>query len=78
MPLDNVRETGTPDSSMLELYDLLSGLDEKYREVVELFYIEDMSIRDIAAVMNLSAAAVKTRLSRARAELKKIYKEELT
>lgn len=77
VPLDNVRETGVPDSSMCELYDLLSALDEKYREAVELFYIEDMSIRDIAAVMNLSLAAVKTRLSRARAELKKIYKEEL-
>lgn len=75
--LDNMCETGLPDSSMCELYDLLSVLDEKYRQAVELFYIEDMSIRDIAAVMNLSAAAVKTRLSRARAEFKKIYKEEL-
>ena len=43
-----------------------------------LFYIEDMSIKDISEILKISTSAVKTRLSRARDMLKKIYEEELS
>ncbi len=62
-----------------EQYDLqreLMRLEPKYREVVHLFYYEDMSCEQIASVLGISGAAVRTRLSRARSALKKWMKEE--
>jgi len=41
-----------------------------------LFYYEDLSIREISAVLGISEAAVKTRLSRGRSRLKQLLHEE--
>ena len=46
------------------------------RAVVTLFYYEDLSIREISAVLGISEAAVKTRLSRGRSRLKQLLHEE--
>ena len=53
------------------LYDAINKLKDKYRKVFELFYINDMKISDIANALNISDATVKTRLKRAREEIKK-------
>ena len=76
--LNDAGEQGEYDAGCAELYDYLSVLKEKYREVTVLFYIEDMSIKDISEILKISTSAVKTRLSRARDMLKKIYEEELS
>lgn len=65
------------DKTAFELLDLLEGLSEALREVTVLFYVEDMSVDDIACVLGISRSAVKTRLFRAREALEKMYKEEL-
>ena len=65
------------DKTAFELLDLLEGLSEALREVTVLFYVEDMSVDDIARVLGISRSAVKTRLFRAREALEKMYKEEL-
>lgn len=77
VPLDSTVQPAVFDSSTCELYDFLSVLDLKYREPVLLFYIEDMSVSEIARALGISVSAVKTRLFRARAKLQEIYKEEL-
>ena len=45
-------------------------LAQKDREVIYLFYYEEMSIKQIAAALNASEASIKTRLSRARDRLR--------
>lgn len=79
VPLEKAPEIVTDTvTAAYELYDMLSSLDEIYREPVVLFYIEDMSISDIAKSLELSVSTVKTRLHRARKQLEKLYKEELS
>ncbi len=49
---------------------VVNELEEKYRTVIHLFYYEQMSIVEIAHLLNEKEGAIKTRLSRARAMLK--------
>jgi len=46
------------------------GLPDKYREVIVLRYLEDQSVREIAASLAISPGAVEVRLTRARARLR--------
>lgn len=53
-----------------ELFREVMALPEKYRTVLNLFYYEELSVKEIAQVLGLKVSAVTTRLSRARAKLK--------
>jgi len=57
------------------LYAAIRSLPIAYRTVVMLFYFEDLSIAQIAATLEDEQGAVKTRLSRARAQLRTKLKE---
>lgn len=50
----------------LEVMDLLDSLPYKYREVLLLFYCNELSIKDISSVLGLKEGSVASRLSRAR------------
>ena len=52
-------------------------LPPKYREVIVLYYYEDMKVREIAHMLRLSVNSVSTRLRRARALLAQTLKEEM-
>lgn len=55
-------------------FDLASGirgLPPKQRAVVHLFYSEDLSVEEIAAVLGIPAGTVKSRLHQARETLKR-------
>lgn len=54
-----------------ELHVLIQQLDEKYKIPLVLFYFHDKKIEDIAHILSLPVSTVKTRLSRARLQLKK-------
>ena len=58
------------------LFETVMGLPEKYRVVLHLFYFEDYSVKEIASILSLTESNVKVRLSRARAMLKEILKED--
>ena len=60
----------------LSLWQAVMALNRDLRAVVTLFYYEDLSIREISAVLGISEAAVKTRLSRGRSRLKQLLHEE--
>ena len=47
----------------------------KYREVLLLYYYEDLQVAEIAELCQLSVSTVKTRLQRARAKLKPLLLE---
>lgn len=53
-----------------ELYLALSKLPPKERSAVLLFYIQGYSVKEIANITDSTQSAVKTRLSRARSQLK--------
>lgn len=76
-PIDEVSNIGSTDSTEFEFYDLCSTLPDSLRDVTVLYYIEDMSVNDIAKALSIGRGAVKSRLLRAREHLSKIYKEEL-
>ena len=57
------------------LYHAISVLNSSYKEVVTLFYFEDLSVKDIARVIGKSETVVKVSLFRAREALKKILSE---
>ena len=57
------------------LYQTVMSLPEKYRTVLDLFYYEELSVKEIAGLLGLEVSAVTTRLSRARKKLKEILGE---
>ncbi|MFN0023802.1 MAG: RNA polymerase sigma factor [Parvularculaceae bacterium] len=62
----------TPDASVTaaRLNRALAGLPPDQRAAIALFYLEDMSIAEIAAALDVPAGTVKTRLMAARDKLK--------
>ena len=60
----------------INLYSELQQLPPKYREVIHLFYYENMSLEEISIVLNRKNSTVRTQLTRARAMLKSFMKEE--
>lgn len=53
-----------------ELWDIVVRLDEKSRAVVILFYYEQLSLKEIGGVLDISEGTVKSRLFRAREKLR--------
>lgn len=74
-PLDTVTVQHT-DTSTLELYELMDMLSDTLKEAALLYYIEDMSVKDISKALEISVSAVKVRLKRAREALKNILEED--
>lgn len=58
------------------LFHELQKLSPKYRNVIHLFYYEDMSINEISNVLGLKASTVRAQLCRGRQALKSFMKEE--
>ena len=61
------------DYAVLEWKELMAGLKEPYRTVLWLSCIEGFSASDIAAILDLPQATVRTRLARGRKWLAKAY-----
>ena len=66
----------TDHSERLSLWDTVCTLPEQMRIVVTLFYYEDLSVRQISQILKISQGAVRTRLSRARDQLRQMLEEE--
>lgn len=60
----------------MDLSGELRRLPPKYREVIHLFYYEDMSLEEISQALNRKNSTVRTQLTRARALLRTVLKEE--
>lgn len=56
-----------------EIISALLKLPLKYREVLLLYYYEDLAVAEIAALIHIPASTVTTRLQRARAKLKESF-----
>ena len=53
-----------------ELLNLVLNLPVKYKAVIHLFYYEEYSVKEIAAILKIGESAVKARLMRGREKLK--------
>lgn len=71
LSLDEVPDMARPvDESAAELWDAVARLPEKLRTAVHLFYGEGYESGEIGALLGVPAATVRSRLRRARAELR--------
>ena len=59
-----------------ELVDSIGKLSEKHREVIELVYFRELSIKEISEMLSVSENTVKTRMFYARNHLKAILSNE--
>lgn len=71
------REIPQQDMSIeeFEFKEMLGMADEKYREVLVLYYVEGFKISEISALLGINENTVKTRLTRAREQVKVFYSE---
>ena len=58
------------DEAAVELWDTVARLPEKLRTAVHLFYGEGYESGEIGALLGIPAATVRSRLRRARTELR--------
>ena len=56
--------------------EMLAKLEEHYRLVLVLYYVEDLSTSEIAKLTGLTESAVRTRLQRGREKLLKLYTDQ--
>ena len=65
---EGLLETGAQEEQYqsIEWKEFLSCLDEKYRAVAVLYYVEGFKTREIAEILDLNASTVRGRLSEAR------------
>lgn len=73
MPEEGRDESGYAN---IEWQELITNLDEKYRIVVVLYYVEGFKTKEIAKLLEISESAVKERLSTARKKMEKLYGKE--
>lgn len=68
-------ETAGQDASLaeFEFKEMLELVDEKYRIILVLHYVQGFKISEIAELLELNENTVKTRLSRAREQIRAAY-----
>ena len=68
--IDNV-EWEAPQEDLVEFQELLDSIDEKYRTILILYYVEGYKIKEIAQLLDMNESTVNSRLRRSRMMLKK-------
>lgn len=63
-----INRVGSPDKkeSNNEMFEIVYSLPQKYKEVIVLYYYEDLKINEIAKTLKISESNVKKRLERGR------------
>ena len=56
------------------VHEIIDKLKPRYKEIVELFYLEELSVEEISKRLELPVATIKTRLFRARDLLLQVVK----
>lgn len=58
-----------------DLLEKVLQLKVKYREVILLYYYQELEVKDIAEILNIKEGSVRVRLQRARNQLAKLLQE---
>lgn len=72
LPSDDNTDDGIEETVM----EAVMKLQPKYREVILLYYYQEMKVKEISAVLEIPISTVTNRLARARERLKKILQSE--
>lgn len=76
--VDEMMNLAAPDGAQSrELTDAVRALPGKYREVIVLYYYQNMKMKEMAELLRLPVSSVSTRLRRARAQLERTLKGEV-
>ncbi|WP_054955174.1 sigma-70 family RNA polymerase sigma factor [Paenibacillus dakarensis] len=75
-PYDIRKASYIDDYEQIELFEVIDELDEQLQMIVTLFYVEDLSVKEISKVLEVSEGTVKSRLHRARQQLSKLVFKE--
>jgi RNA polymerase sigma-70 factor (ECF subfamily) len=65
-------QTGVDTEAYMDLHAAIEQLRPDYREVIKLYYLDDLSVKQIALVLDRNENTVKTQLARARETLKSL------
>ncbi|MDD2957706.1 MAG: sigma-70 family RNA polymerase sigma factor, partial [Lachnospiraceae bacterium] len=69
-------EDDSSQEDKVEFNVLINMLDDKYRVVLTLYYVEGFQIREIAELLSITENTVKTRLSRGRKKFALYYGQD--
>ena len=69
VPQTGTGNTADPETCM-DLRNCIYQMEPEFREVVMLYYFEDLKTKEIARILDIPEGTVKSRLSRARDRLK--------
>ncbi|WP_055665849.1 sigma-70 family RNA polymerase sigma factor [Desnuesiella massiliensis] len=72
----SLEESVVRSISSAKIKDIITGIKPIYREVILLYYFEDLSIKDIAEVLEEKESTIKSKLFRARELLKQEFIKE--
>ena len=65
-------QTAHDADTYMDLYKAIEELRPEYREVIKLYYLDDLSVKEIAQILNKNENTIKTQLFRARDTLKSV------
>ena len=75
-PEENIRSMHMQDTDVFgEVTEAISGLPQKYREVIVLRYYKELSLKEIGDILEIPVFTVSTRLRKARELLQKKLKD---
>lgn len=75
LSLDEIRNLGASEDNA-QILGLLVSLEEKYRVIIHLHYVEGYKTEELSAMLGISSAAVRKRLQRGRDMLRELYEKE--
>ena len=75
--MDEIPEQTAPQDSFRELHDAIAALDRDLRIPVVLHYIEGYSVNEISGILMRPSGTIKSRLLRARKQLKQELSETM-
>lgn len=52
---------------------MLISIEEKYREILILYYFQELSLKEISTLLNINENTARTRISRARKVFKEVF-----
>jgi len=75
LSLDEIRNISSSEDNA-QILGLLVSLEEKYRIIIHLYYVEGYKTDELSAMLGISSATVRKRLQRGRDMLREIYEKE--
>jgi RNA polymerase sigma-70 factor (ECF subfamily) len=65
-------QTARDADTYMDLHNAIEQLRPEYQEVIKLYYLDDLSVKEIAQILNKNENTIKTQLFRARDTLKSV------